>query len=141
MMAGAPVLIVSVYMLYNAPRAPRWPPGDLAAGHVPRPVDHGALAFRLGRRPRQDLRAGSQIFGILTAVGVIGSLTALAIPILLEQRASRTSNPIQAIGWFVMVMIPITLLIAADPDPGDHQPRRRGALQVSDYARLFAGGT
>jgi Na+/melibiose symporter-like transporter len=86
MMAGAPVLIVSVYMLYNAPKGATlaylviW----LLAMYLGQSImglSHSAWAAVLAKTYEQR----SKIFGILTAVGVIGSLTALAIPILLEQ--------------------------------------------------------
>ena len=99
MMAGAPVLIVSVCMLYNAPKGATlaylviW----LLAMYLGQSImglSHSAWAAVLAKTYEQR----SKIFGILTAVGVIGSLTALAIPILLEQTGVKDVNPIQAIG-------------------------------------------
>ncbi|MCA6307059.1 MAG: MFS transporter [Phenylobacterium sp.] len=141
MMAGAPVLIVSVYMLYNAPKGATlaylviW----LLAMYLGQSImglSHSAWAAVLAKTYEQR----SKIFGILTAVGVIGSLTALAIPILLEQTGVKDVNPIQAIGWFVMVMIPITLLIVVIPTPETISPDDGAHFKFSDYARLFARG-
>ncbi|MFZ4067522.1 MAG: MFS transporter, partial [Phenylobacterium sp.] len=103
MMAGAPLLIVAVYMLYNAPKgAPQvylivW----LLAMYLGLSImslSHSAWAAVLAKSYEQR----SRIFGVLTAVGVIGSLSALAIPILMGSGAHKALNPIQAVGWFVI---------------------------------------
>ena len=139
MMAGAPVLIISVYMLYNAPKGATlaylviW----LLAMYLGQSImglSHSAWAAVLAKTYEQR----SKIFGVLTAVGVIGSLTALAIPILLEQAGVKDVNPIQAIGWFVMVMIPITLLIAVIPTPETINRDDGAHFTLADYAKLFA---
>ena len=111
-------------MRKDRPRPPcqgkgnRGPDGALAALHLAEElpallaaVDIGLLAAWVGdagevvpdllnRQPAlaKTYEQRSKIFGILTAVGVIGSLTALAIPILLEQTGVKDVNPIQAIG-------------------------------------------
>lgn len=141
MVAGAPLLIAAVYMLYNAPKGATqvylivW----LLAMYLGQSImglSHSAWAAVLAKSYEQR----SRIFGVLTAVGVIGSLTALAIPILLGQAGKTTVNPIQAVGWFVMVMIPITLLVTLattretiNRDDGEH-------FRLADYAKLFSRG-
>ena len=99
-------------------------------------LSHSAWAAVLAKSYEQR----SRIFGVLTAVGVIGSLTALAIPILLEQGGFKDINPIQAIGWFVIAMIPITLLIVVIPTPETVSKDDGGRFTLADYAKLFSRG-
>ena len=141
MVAGAPMLIAAVYMLYNAPEGATmvylviW----LLAMYLGQSImglSHSAWAAVLAKSYEQR----SQIFGVLTAVGVIGSLTALAIPILLEQGGVKDINPIQAIGWFVIAMIPITLLIVVIPTPETVSKDDGGRFTLADYAKLFSRG-
>ncbi|MFM1958794.1 MAG: hypothetical protein RL588_311 [Pseudomonadota bacterium] len=141
MVAGAPLLIVAVYMLYNAPKGATqvyliiW----LLAMYLGQSImglSHSAWAAVLAKSYEQR----SRIFGVLTAVGVIGSLTALAIPILLEQAGAKGINPIQAVGWFVIAMIPITLLIAVIPTPETINRDDGAHFTLADYAKLFSRG-
>ena len=141
MVAGAPMLIAAVYMLYNAPQGATmvylviWLL-VMYLGQSIMGLSHSAWAAVLAKSYEQR----SRIFGVLTAVGVIGSLTALAIPILLEQAGVKDINPIQAIGWFVIAMIPITLLIAVIPTPETISKDDGGHFTLSDYAKLFSRG-
>ena len=141
MVAGAPLLIVAVYMLYNAPKGATqvyliiW----LLAMYLGQSImglSHSAWAAVLAKSYEQR----SRIFGVLTAVGVIGSLTALAIPILLEQAGVEGVNPIQAIGWFVIALIPVTLLIAVIPTPETINRDDGAHFTLADYAKLFSRG-
>nr|WP_293541514.1 MFS transporter [Phenylobacterium sp.] len=141
MMAGAPVLIVSVCMLYNAPKGATlaylviW----LLAMYLGQSImglSHSAWAAVLAKTYEQR----SKIFGVLTAVGVIGSLTSLAIPILLGQVGNTALNPIQAVGWFVIAMIPIALLVTLVPTPETINRDDGEHFKLSDYAKLFSRG-
>ena len=141
MVAGAPLLIAAVYMLYNAPKGATqvyliiW----LLAMYLGQSImglSHSAWAAVLAKSYEQR----SRIFGVLTAVGVIGSLTALAIPILLGQAGNTTLNPIQAVGWFVIALIPIALLVTLVPTPETINRDDGEHFKLSDYAKLFSRG-
>jgi len=141
MMAGAPLLIVAVYMLYNAPKgAPQvylivW----LLAMYLGLSImslSHSAWAAVLAKSYEQR----SRIFGVLTAVGVIGSLSALAIPILMGSGTHKALNPIQAVGWFVIAMIPISLLVTLVRTPETINRDEGEHFRLADYAKLFSRG-
>ncbi len=141
LVAGAPLLIVAVYMLYNAPKGATqvyliiW----LLAMYLGQSImglSHSAWAAVLAKTYEQR----SRIFGVLTAVGVIGSLTSLAIPILLGQVGNTALNPIQAVGWFVIAMIPIALLVTLVPTPETINRDDGEHFKLSDYAKLFSRG-
>jgi Na+/melibiose symporter-like transporter len=141
MVAGAPLLMIALTALYNSPFGVSpvvlvlW----LLAMYLGQSImglSHSAWAAVLAKGYEQR----SRIFGVLTAVGVIGSLTALAIPILLEQFGVKGINPIQAVGWFIILSIPVMLLIAVIKTPETISRDDGEHFKLSDYAKLFSRG-
>ena len=140
MILGAPVLMVAIYMMYEAPvGASRgylllWllimylgMSLLLLAGNA----WAAALAVSYTQR--------SRIFGAMQGLGTLGAVAILVIPILVAKVGHGTdAQGIQAVGWFLVVMAPITIALVTlrTPEPLKQAPESR--VRLSDYASLLA---
>ena len=81
----------------------------------------------------------SRLFGGLTALGVIGALSVLMIPILGRSVGLSDASGVQWMGWYMVGVIPLTVGIAAARTPErlvrDH---RAESLPVRDYWLVFS---
>ena len=107
---GAPVLMLALVMLFQAPTGSGklylmvW----LLAMYLGTSIlslSHSAWAATLATRYEER----SRIFAVMTAVGVIGSVTVLVIPIVLEQMGMSDAQGVQAMGWFIIGLTPLAV--------------------------------
>src|SRR3569832_115724 len=113
MMAGAPILMLALYMLYQA--EPGIGEGYLIIwllvvylGMSILLVAGNAWASTLAT----SYKARSRIFGAMLAMGVIGSITCLLIPVFFEQTHRTELSGMRAVGWFLFVLAPVAVGIA-----------------------------
>ena len=142
MIGGAPILMLAIYMLYQAP------PGVsewyvvgwllvLYLGMSILLVAGNSWASRLAAT-YQDR---SRIFGAMLAIGVTGSVSCLVIPVIAAQTKHTELQGMRYVGWFLLAVAPLAIGLAtlrtpetvAAPTPG-----RR--FTIGDYAALFSRG-
>lgn len=76
----------------------------------------------------------SRLFGVVTAVGVAGALLVLLIPILGHGLGRDDNQNVQAMGWFIILSIPVTVAIAAWRTPERiTRDAKTAAFPLKDY--------
>ncbi|WP_374348817.1 MFS transporter [Phenylobacterium sp.] len=140
---GAPVLMAGIYALFFAPEhvglvyLVTWLL-VLYCGNSMLDLSHRAWAAALA--PRYNDR--SRLFGILIAVGVLGSASVIAIPIINDARHVADSANVQMMGWFLLLLTPIAVALAVLTTPERIAPNAGGhEFKLADYAALLARPT
>ena len=114
LLAGAPVVMLGLYQLFMAPIGFD---GSyllvwllvLYFGWSMMSLAHAAWGATLA--PHYHDR--SRLFGIVAAVGVIGTLAVLLLPILGRGLGWSDARSVQSMGWAMIVAAPVTAVIAA----------------------------
>jgi GPH family glycoside/pentoside/hexuronide:cation symporter len=139
MMLGAPVLILAIYMMYEAPVGA--PASYLLTWLL---VMYLGMSFLLlaGNAWAATLAASytqrSRIFGAMQGLGTLGSMAILIIPIMVSQRHGTNADGIQAVGWFLMIMTPLTIALVAWRTPEPTKALAESRIKLSDYTALLA---
>ena len=142
MVVGTPILMLALYMLYQAK------PGiDETYLSIWLLVVYLGMSILLvaGNSWASTLattyKERSRIFGAMLALGVVGTVTALLIPVVFEQTHRSELDGMRAVGWFLVGLAPVSLLIALLRTPErivkEHPGRTFG---VKDYFRLVSRG-
>lgn len=140
--AGVPVMILAIYMLYQA--RPGVGEGYLVLWLL---VIYLGMSVQLvaGNAWASTLAASytgrSKIFGAMLGMGVVGAVMSLVIPALAAGRHMDELHGMRAVGWFLLALVPASTAIAmmrtpervAEPDQG--KPFRMG-----DYVALLSRG-
>jgi glycoside/pentoside/hexuronide:cation symporter, GPH family len=142
MMAGAPILMLALYMLYQAP-------AGISQGYLVvwllvvylgmsiLLVAGNAWASRLAASYKER----SRIFGAMLAMGVIGSITCLLIPVVFEQTHRAELAGMRAVGWFLFVLAPVAIGIALIRTPERMSKTPHGhRFRIADYFSLLSRG-
>jgi Na+/melibiose symporter-like transporter len=139
MLAGAPILMLALYMLYQAP-----------AGISEAYLVVWLLVVYLGMSMQlvagnswastlaPDYKARSRIFGAMLAMGVFGTDCCLFIPAIAGWTHHAELGGMRWVGWFLFVLAPVSTVIALARTPervADRQAQRSFTLR--DYARLL----
>ena len=142
MVAGAPILMLALYMLYQAPVGIT--EGYLVVwllvvylGMSILLVAGNAWASTLATSYKER----SRIFGAMLAMGVLGAVAALVIPVIFEATHRPELDGIRAVGWFLFGLSPLAILIALVSTPErivKAHPGRR--FRVADYFSLLSRG-
>lgn len=142
MIAGAPILMLALYMLYQA--EPGITEGYLAVWLL---VVYLGMSILLvaGNAWASGLAASyqerSRIFGAMLAMGVAGAITALLIPVAYERLHLPELDGMRAVGWFLLALAPAAVLVAVSRTPERPvaaPPGRR--FGVADYLGLLSRG-
>ncbi len=139
MILGAPVLMLAIYMMYEAPvGASR---GYLLLwllimylGMSLLLLAANAWAATLAASYTQR----SRIFGAMQGLGTLGAIAILVIPILAHGMHRTDAQGIQAVGWFLVVMAPVTIALVTLRTPEPLARVRESRVRLSDYGRLLA---
>lgn len=140
---GAPVLMAGLYFLFLAePGADRlYVIGWLLVLYMGTSIlalSHAAWAATLA--PHYNDR--SRLFAIMTAIGVCGAASVLAIPIVNDARGVSDAVNVPAMGWFLLAMTPVTAAIVAIFTPEKIAPEVKGhEFRLRDYGALIARPT
>ena len=142
MLAGAPILMVGLFMLFHAPVGATiiylitWLL-IMYLGLSILTLSHSAWAANLATSYQER----SRIFGVLAAVGVCGALMALIIPIVWSRMGKSNAEGVMAMGWAIIGLIPFAVgavvLSTREKITRDHAD---GHFKLSDYAALLARG-
>ena len=148
MLIGAPILMLATYALFMAH------PGIgsiylvgwllvLFLGFSILTLGHSAWGATLSTGYNER----SRVFGIVTAVGVIGAVTVLIFPIIARSLGHTPSQGVQDMGWFVILSTPVTIAICClrtretvSPDLGHPKFRLRdywSLIVKPDLLRLY----
>jgi Na+/melibiose symporter-like transporter len=139
MMLGAPVLMLAIYMMYEAPvGASR---GYLLLWLLVMYLGMSllllaanawaaALAVTYAQR--------SRIFGAMQGLGTLGAIAILVIPIVSHSLHRTDAQGIQAVGWFLAVMAPITIGLVTLRTPEPLKKVQASQVRLADYASLLA---
>lgn len=93
-------------------------------------LSHAAWAATLA--PHYNDR--SRVFGIMTAVGVLGSACVLAIPIIADARGLADSGNVATMGWFILLLTPVAVALVVWRTPEKIAPEVAGhQFKLRDY--------
>jgi len=142
MIAGAPILMLALYMLYQA--KPGIGEGYLVLwllvvylGMSILLVAGNAWASTLATSYKER----SRIFGAMLALGVTGTVAALLIPVFYERAHLSELQGIRAVGWFLLVLAPVAVGIAVLRTPERIvQPHAGHRFRIADYFSLLSRG-
>lgn len=86
--------------------------------------------------PAYDER--SRLYGIVATVGVVASVLVLLLPIITDEMGRPDYIGVQAMGWFIVVAAPLTVLLAVARTPETIAPDVPGhKFSLKDYAGLI----
>jgi GPH family glycoside/pentoside/hexuronide:cation symporter len=136
MLLGAPILMLALYKLFMAPHGIRasylivW----LLVMYLGNSIVYLSMsAWAATLATLYDER--SRLFGVITAVGVVGALSVLLIPILGHIGGGHS---VQAMGWFLVGLIPLSVGIAVWRTPERLVPKPPAqAFRLSEYLILL----
>ncbi len=143
-LAGAPVVMLSIYMLFMAPHGV-----GLAyimtwllvmyLGTSMLTLSHAAWGATLA--PSYNERA--RIFGIMAAVGVAGSATVLLMPQIVKLLGfDEEVLGVQGMGWFILGLTPVAVLAVIWRTPERVAPEVHGhQFRLREYWSLIARPT
>jgi Na+/melibiose symporter-like transporter len=141
MIGGAPILALSIYMLYQAPSGvSEWYVVAwlliLYLGMSIVLVAGNAWASRLATTYQER----SRIFGAMLALGVTGSVSALVIPVIAAQTHHSELQGMRYVGWFLMALAPATIALATLRTPERIAAPQAHHFKLGDYAALLSRG-
>ena len=112
--AGAPVLMLAVYMLFS-------PPGGVSIVYVAGwllvyylglslvVLAHSSWASVVAVKYHER----SRIFGVIQMVSILGAALVLAVPVLMAKANGASGNgDVPAMGWFIVIAIPVGVAVA-----------------------------
>lgn len=134
-LAGAPFLMAAMYWLFM-------PAEGVGIGYLIfwllvmylgtsiLSLSHAAWAATLA--PHYNDR--SRVFGIMTAVGVLGSACVLAIPIIADAQGLPDARNVETMGWFILMLTPVAVALVVWRTPETIAPEVAGhAFKLRDY--------
>jgi Na+/melibiose symporter-like transporter len=135
---GTPILMLAVYMLFMAP--PGIGTGYLIVwllvmylGFSILHLSHSAWASTLATSYNERAR----VFGVMTAVGVVGSATVLLTPLLLNQLGKTEAQGVQGMGWFILGLTPLAVALVVWRTPERIAPEVHGnQFKLKEYLSL-----
>jgi Na+/melibiose symporter-like transporter len=140
MMLGAPVLMLAIYMMYEAPvGASR---GYLLLWLLIMYLGMSLLLLAANAWAATlavSYTHRSRIFGAMQGLGTLGAVACLVIPIITSKLQHKTdAEGIQAVGWFLVIMAPLTIALVTLRTPEPLKEVQASRVRLSDYAGLLA---
>jgi Na+/melibiose symporter-like transporter len=115
LIGGAPLLMLAVYMLFA-------PPGSVSfvyvagwllvyyIGYSLVTLSHSSWASVIASKYHER----SRTFGAIQLVGILGAALILTVPVAMAKRGGASgAGDVPAMGWFIVIAIPIGVLAAA----------------------------
>lgn len=136
---GAPILMLGVYMLFMAPEGigSGYLIGWLLVMYLGFSIlhlAHSAWASTLATSYNERAR----VFGVMTAVGVVGSAAILLTPLLLNELGQSEAQGVQGMGWFVLGLTPLAVALVIWRTPERIAPEPHGSpFQFKEYLSLI----
>jgi GPH family glycoside/pentoside/hexuronide:cation symporter len=140
LLISAPILMVGLYMLFMAPMkiGMVYLVGWLLVFYVGNSIavlGHSAWGATLATNYNER----SRLFGVLAAVGVLGAVAVLIVPILAKSFGFTDAQGVQGMGWFSILLVPVAIAIAAwrTPEKITVDAGHKGFV-AKDYLALLA---
>ena len=139
MIASAPILMLSLYALFMAPHGFGAPYliGWLLVMYLGNSILYLSLSA-WGATLATLYHQRSRLFGGITGVGVIGALSVLMIPILGQSFGRTNAQSVQAMGWFIIAIVPlsigVTSLVTRERITLNHRPE---TFPLKDYWQVL----
>ena len=139
MMLGAPVLMLAIYMMYEAPvGATR---GYLLLWLLIMYLGMSLLLLAANAWAATlavSYTHRSRIFGAMQGLGTLGAVACLVIPIITHGMHRTDAQGIQAVGWFLVIMAPLTIALVTLRTPEPLKEVQESRVRLADYASLLA---
>ena len=123
---SVPILVLAIFMVYNPPESAAglylfiWL-ATLYIGWDAWTISHTSWALELSR----DYDRRSRITGLLQVMVMVGGILISLVPAIMERVGSPTFDEIaSAIGWFMIIVLPVTALICLLSVPERETPNR-----------------
>lgn len=137
MIAGAPFLMVGLYMLATAGRGVGV--GYLITwllvmylGSSILMLSHQAWAATLAKSYNDRAR----LFGVMTALGVAGAVIVLAIPVAMEQLNYSEAQGMRAMIWYIIALAPLAVAVVVWRTPETIMAEHGQRFRWRDYLQL-----
>lgn len=130
LLAGAPVLAFAFWRLFMAP--PHFSASYLAVGLLALYLGYsinGLSTSAWGASLARAYHERSRLFGIQTAVGIMGAVGVLLVPILRHGPGSSDANNVVTMGMAMVMLTPVCALVASGLTPD--RPRRLSVPQAA----------
>jgi Na+/melibiose symporter-like transporter len=138
MILGAPVLMLAIYMMYEAPvGASR---GYLLLWLLVMYLGMSLLllaANAWAATLAASYTQRSRIFGAMQGLGTLGAIAILVIPIIVHGMHRTDAQGMQAVGWFLVIMAPVTIALVTLRTPEPLTKVQASRVRLSDYASLL----
>jgi Na+/melibiose symporter-like transporter len=139
LVAGAPVLVLGVYMLFEPPPhvGSIYLLGWLLVYYIGTSLitlSHASWASVIASKYNER----SRVFGSIQLISVIGAVAALVLPILMARRdGSGSAGDVPAMGWLVLLSIPTGVALAILTTPERVIAERTGErYTLKDYREV-----
>lgn len=137
MAAGAPLLMVASWLLFM-------PPAGAGAGFLALWLMAIYIGFSIvvlaqtswASTLSPDYNQRSRIYGWWQAGNVIGMLLVLMLPVVITARGGTQTEAVAAMGWFIVILLPITVAIAVWKVP-EAAPVGESHAKLADYLSFF----
>lgn len=137
---GAPILMIATYMLFMAEAgiSELYLIGWLLVLYVGVSIQTLSQAA-WGAALATDYHDRSRVYGVIAAVGVIGAVLVLLLPLALKGQGGPAGS-IHAMGWFVIILTPITVLLCTLITPERVAPdaSTKEHVTLKDYWALIS---
>jgi Na+/melibiose symporter-like transporter len=137
LLLGAPIVMLAVYMLFMA--RPGITEGYLIGWLLVLYLGVSILTLSQaawGASLATDYHDRSRVYGVIQAVGVIGSVLILLLPLALGKHGEGAGG-VHAMGWFCIIAIPVTLALCTLLTPEKITPdAARERVTLADYWAL-----
>ncbi|MDB5493607.1 MAG: transporter [Phenylobacterium sp.] len=141
MALGAPLLMVALYMLMRSPQGVGL--GYLFSwllvmylGYSGMYLAHLAWGGSISRTYQER----SRVFGAITGLGVAGAVAVLMIPVMMTARRYSEAQGLQAMIWFIIAAVPISLALVLASTRERIRPAHPLPFKISDYLALLTRG-
>ena len=135
LLAGGPIVMLAAYMLFMAPHGitETYLIGWLLTLYLGVSILTLAQAA-WGASLATDYHDRSRVYGVIQAVGVIGAVLILLLPLALG-RQGEGAGGVHAMGWFCILLIPVTLALCTLVTPERVAPEADSKERVTlrDY--------
>ena len=138
LLAGVPVLMLAVYKLFMAPSGIG--PGYILVWLFVLYVGNSILIlsqWAWGATLAREYHERSRVFGVMTAVGVGAAVITLLIPIAAPAFGMDSNGSVRAMGWFVIVLAPITVGITFFRTPERLNANAGEQFAFADYLAII----
>ncbi len=141
LVVGAPIVMAAVYMLFMA--RPGMTQGFLVTWLLVLYLGVSILTLAQaawGASIATGYHDRSRVFGLIQAVGVLGAVLILLLPLILAGKPGGQAGGVVGMGWFLIITIPLTVALCTlmTPERVNPDSSRHDAVTLGEYWRLVS---